>query len=239
MSDLTMDETNEGHSGTEIQAQTDFNQDYVFQGNGQTAGGKTIDGLRGIAGGEGTGVRGEGVWVGVSGGALDNFPPPMIGVDGTGQTGVRGIGGETGVLGTGESAGVEGTAASVRGAGVLGTNNHGTGVLDGPGVHGMSRHAIGVLGESTEDGYGVLGHSLGNRGGVFQSDRVAQLRLIPTDTGVVPLGQVGDLYLYIGGASGNRGAASLIVCVRQPPSGPAEWQQIQLTGLFHSGDPLP
>ena len=92
MSDVTLDETNEGHRGTEIQAQSAFSQDYVFQGNGngQTGPFGGVDGLRGLGSGSGSGVFGKGS-IGVSAHG-DN-----VGVSADGNIGMIVQGGETGV----------------------------------------------------------------------------------------------------------------------------------------------
>jgi hypothetical protein len=244
MSDLKMDETNEGHSGTEIQAQTDFNQDYVFQGNGQTAGpAKNIDGLRGIAAGLGTGVRGEGfvgaagraINTGVNGGAIPGSPPPFAGVSGTGVFyGVLGSGGLYGVHGqNGFLAGVRGQASSVSAEGVQGESD------DGTGVHGKSKSAQGVFGESryregvygqSDNREGVHGQSVNDRGGVFESSLVAQLQLNPvpieTPAQLTGTAKPGDLLATIYPNERGTNVASLWFCIIGGPPSAAGWVKI-------------
>jgi hypothetical protein len=170
MSDVELDKTSEGHSGTEIQAQGDFNQDYVFQGNALTRGpNKPIDGLRGIAAGGGFGVRGHGALVGVGGGGLLGFDPPATGVSGTGTS--------VGVFGDGRLAGVSGTS------GLTGVSGKGT--------------FVGVLGTSDGFGVGVSGRGNTAPGGSFESVSGPQMHIEPSRRDTIPAGNPGDLFLHV------------------------------------------
>jgi hypothetical protein len=212
MSDVALNVTSEGTSGTEIQAQDGFNQDYVFQGNSNGQFGPTggVDGLRGLGSGTGAGVRGEG-GTGVWGKGLD-------GVFGEGGTGVRGRG-SIGVLG--EGTGNDSTGVSATGS----TGVSATG--DDTGVSASSTNGPAVDARSTKD-----------RGGVFQGadepNPMAQVRLIPSRTNNIPPdGEKGDLYAVPSTQLPGQGI-HLFLCVKGSKLS-AEWREIQLGGTFLPG----
>jgi hypothetical protein len=207
--------------------------------------------------------------VGLAGGA-DDLPSLAfegdIGVYGRGATGVEGSGAAgPGVHGRGSDG--EGLALSrgVIGPGVLGEGGQGRDPLNpdrfvfGAGVVGFAgdppppsfaeTRDTGVYGAGRT---GVKGSGFEGRGGVFQSERSAQVRLIParrpqsreqasfTPT-VIPdpgrlgpelprEGRVGDLMSTVD----DDGQCSLWFCVREGTSGagPARWAQVLLGPLF-------
>jgi hypothetical protein len=204
------------------------------------------------AGVVGRGGAGHDAAAGVVGFAGSSESDPKgyeVGVFGQGATGVmgrgeRGIGVkgfgselEPGVVGFG-GPGKDQLGNDVQGTGVIGIGNNqdifppfdqatGTGVL-GVGVNG------------------VIGAASGGRGGVFQSDRDAQVRLVPEKvdearerqklTPIAPTfpllpksGQRGDLMSVID----HLGQATLWFCVaRDSVSGTAQWAQVKLGDLF-------
>src|ERR1019366_10463274 len=132
MADLELDVTNDGHSGTEIQTQSDFNQDYVFQGNATTGDYHDVDGLRGLGQRIGCGVKGAGGDLGGNG---------VVGQGGDGRSGVVGGFGVLGHGGDSEGAGF--------GPGVVGIDGKNTPPADANqtkdiGVFGLG--ATGVVG---------------------------------------------------------------------------------------------
>jgi hypothetical protein len=166
----------------------------------------------GLVSNQGVGVLGEGDFEGVEGRGQTGVAGRgvMTGVDGTGRVGVHGkgatAGGGTGVLGEGP--------IGVEGSGPIGVHGIG-GSLDGQvaarmGVLGEGG-LIGVEGRNI-DGMGILGASVNNRGGVFQtggapapalqsyqSKPCAQVLLVPVHVvgdieGHLPrAGHIGDL----------------------------------------------
>jgi hypothetical protein len=250
MGDLQLDRTNEGYSGTEIQAQEDFGQDYVFQANAThlNSGRRHVDGLHGFGYQEGRGVVGVG-------GARD----PVDEVDTSDQSPQR-----EGVFGRGGDVPQPG---DIAGVGVRGIGGHGGyGVHGGIGVHGRGGDydGHGVFGEGNgQEGSGVLGFSLRGRGATFGSGSVsdvadvnrqlkyshddvmstggmAQLRLVPSGKLEPPAaGRIGDLYVRSEGGS----EVKLFLCVQSSvgkdtsPSDPAIWRSVLLDDPPVSGTP--
>jgi hypothetical protein len=190
---------------------------------------------------------------------------PGVGVVGRGGVAVApaaGIG--AGVVGLAGGIAIP-SANSTDGVGVFGQGNLGvSGIGTLIGVKGVSTTTVGVQGE-TDTGTGVVGSaSKGGRGGMFLSDKSAQLQLLPhsikiakpdsklatptelSGTGI-PLalpkaGSSGDLLAIDGMTQGTSDApvvttCTLWLCVRSADSKtstPAVWSQI-LTGAFVSG----
>jgi hypothetical protein len=191
---------------------------------------------------------------------------PGVGVIGRGgvATGpVAGIGG--GVVGLAGGIAIPLPASSSDGVGVFGQGNLGlSGVGSVIGVKGVSATTVGVQGE-TDTGVGVVGTAdKGGRGGMFLSDKSAQLQLFPhsikvakpdfkpatptelTGTGI-PLalpkaGSIGDILAIdvvtkAATDTPDLNTCTLWLCVRTADaktSTPAVWSQI-LTGGFVSG----
>ena len=162
--------------------------------------------------------------LGVKGDNLQNGTGVLgTSVNGPGTAGISTNG--PGISGTSTGGtGVAGT--SVNGFGVTGGSTGGTAVaglsVNGSGVAGSSVNGSGVTGNSAENGSGVAGTgvkgpgvtgtSTGDRGGVFASDRSAQLRLVPivNPTGGLPqFGQFGDVYLRLRGDPDPNGTATI------------------------------
>ena len=120
----------------------------------------------------------------------------------------------------------------------------------GQGASGAGERSIGVLGRSA-DGPGVRGTSSDSRGGVFESARAAQLRLVPHQAGRVfgpttassprelLAEREGELHLPKRGAAGDiiavvddDGACAYWCCVRGEGAGPARWAQMLLGAPF-------
>jgi hypothetical protein len=91
---------------------------------------------------------------------------------------------------------------STTGTGVEGESKQETGVHgtshDQAGVHGSSTKGSGVYGVSSS-GAGVWGWSGENRGGVFQSEKSAQVHLLPAPlrTSLPPQAKAGDLFVRL------------------------------------------
>ena len=190
-----------------------------------------------------------------------------IGVVGRGATGVKGIGNAgPGVSGIGSSTSGE-PVAHLVGPGVVGEGGTGTD-LAGPNPD-QKFHGVGVIGiagetplpsfaDTIETGVygagrdGVKGDGSEGRGGVFRSERSAQVRLIPAqrttkDTEqesliptvianpefivpkLSPEGRRGDLMSIFD----ENGQCSLWFCVREN-SGSAHWAQVLLGRPFES-----
>ncbi len=99
---------------------------YIFRVDARPAGSTSINGLEGLAAGEGNGVLGTSpTGAGVVGSSVEG-----TGVEGTG---------EVGVIGTGSFQGVRGTATGPLGHGVAGTSSTGFGVV------GLSGNVGGVF----------------------------------------------------------------------------------------------
>jgi hypothetical protein len=157
-------------------------------------------GVRGTGTGPGApGIIGEGAT-----GGNGVFGHGMNGVVGLSATAIRNPSTEAsepaGIFGVGDSS----TAVGVRGeslgpnAGVVGISHTGPGgVGAGPGVRGSSDDGIGLVGQgdvgailngkslglesSADSGAGIRGLSRQDFGGVFKSDKYAQVLLIPHD----------------------------------------------------------
>lgn len=160
---------------------------------------------------------------------------PGTGVAGYGQIGVEGNGDYIGVQGVGDNSGVFGDSSKP----------------DGIGVEGNSPTGVGVYGRS-EEGTAVLGRSKFGRGGLFESERVAQVRLVPdrqaTLTPQLPKeGQVGDLKMIrntveVNDVEGTRveDRCSLWLCIPKPGEPDSDisdqWQEVRLgmtvTGIW-------
>jgi hypothetical protein len=197
-------------------------------------------GVVGVTAGRGAGVVGwAGAGVLIDGGVIPVDIPPSdtVGVYGH-------LGGATLKPSKSDvSCGVWGDAVGGANAtGVLGCsdadNQSGTAGVDtspggGHGAYGRSN-----------SGAGVYGASESGQGGVFESSRSAQVRLIPsstplTETALMQTGQPGDLYLFSAEHEVDSGAAgtgtesfttSLWLCI-WPKTGPGEealWAQVQL-----------
>lgn len=144
----------------------------------------------------------------------------------------------------GKSAGVVGLAGGLSMplpgeyafAGVFGKSDIGAGVSgvadSGIGVVGASTKGVGVSGVNLSGDpktarAGVEGFAAADRGGVFTSDTVAQLRLVPHQTngvGATPqdagiAGMAGDLLATIDGEN----TAHLWFCQRASDPGPVVW----------------
>src|SRR6266487_3498833 len=169
MSDLTLDQTNDGHRGTEIQAQDGFSEHYVFQANAthiSNTDQRYVDGLHGFGYGDGRGIVGVG-------GSQPNSPiddldssstelnaqgQGVLGVGGderpgwTAGEGVRGIGGR-GISRTRGASGVYGKGGVYGGHGVLGVAG---------GVEGSGSGVLGFAERDDRDEEATCG-----RGGTF------------------------------------------------------------------------
>jgi hypothetical protein len=180
--------------------------------------------------------------------------PGVVGYGGGYSDGVQGFGTASGAGVRAKSESGPGVAATggYRAAGVEATGypavsaygvDGGIGVIgvgsEGGGVGGSSEKGIGVNGTSS-DGAGINGYSDNDRGGVFGSGNIAQLRLMPSTT---PLedntdarssGQPGDLYLYIVPPSEPKGQpqVTLWLCVMVAPPYGAYWQPVVLGDLY-------
>jgi hypothetical protein len=233
MPDVELDITNEAHEATEIAAQDDFSESYVFQADATTGpASANIDGLRGRGLNAGIGVLGqapfaavvgEGGTFGCVGRGPAGGPPALVGVRGIGELGVDARGTLTGVNARGTLTGVNARGGEV-GAIARATNPASVGVeAEGEGA--------GVVGRSST-GEGVHGGSAEGRGGVFQSGRIAQLRLVPSPDNTVPLhGRIGDLYVHLG-----REGATMYLCINDNP---VQWRQVQLGPAIAGGDVAP
>jgi hypothetical protein len=150
----------------------------------------------------------------------------------TTSNGVRGTSTfAAGVSGSGTDVGVEGAGTTgVVGRGETGVQGNGS---VGFGVDGHSKTSAGVHGSSDRD-----------RGGVFESKEVAQVRLVPRaqETQEPQLsrnGKVGDLFLirHNGTRGGQRfDSCSLWLCVPENPSqdDSSQWQQVMLGPIVTS-----
>lgn len=253
MSDLQLDQTNEGHSGTEIQAQDGFSQDYVFQANAThtNTDQRYVDGLHGFGYRDGRGIVGLGGVhpsspvddVDNSSADLNPQGEGVLGVGGDiyqpGQTagmGVRGIGGQ-GNLRVRGAIGVYGKGGFPRGHGLLGV--------------GGGEESTGVLGFSEQGGRGAtfgagvvpdvadVNHELrDSRDDVVSAEGIAQLRLVPSKELRPPaVGRIGDLFA----CSENGTNVGLFLCVVSSmgedtsPSRPAQWAPIQLGAWVTGG----
>jgi hypothetical protein len=153
-----------------------------------------------------------------------------IGVQGEVSQGV-GVLGRTS-LGSGVQGWDEGKQA---GFGVRGTSNSGVGV-DGSsssnvGVSGSSSSGDGVSG-SSKSAAGVHGSSDTHRGGVFGSNKAAQLRLVPLAPlkGLPDTGEAGDILVApLQGGIAAKGSG-LYFCVESHQGNmiPAKWKRIVL-----------
>jgi len=82
-------------------------------------------------------------------------------------------------------------------------------------------------------GTGVHGQSGTGRGGVFESERIAQVRLVPTVIPALPaLGELGDLFLLVStDPTTGETAPTLYLCVSPgdgTPGNAAQWAPVQL-----------
>ncbi|MCI0463897.1 MAG: hypothetical protein L0Z62_43740 [Gemmataceae bacterium] len=224
MPDVELAITNEAHEATEIAAQDDFSESYVFQADATTGPATaSIDGLRGRGLNTGIGVLGvapffavvgEGLLNGCVGRGPTGGAPAITGVTGLGLFGVDAVGTSVGLNAAGGSRGVLARGTEFFSVGVEGTGE-----------------VAGVVGQS-DPGVGVSGQSRDNRGGVFGSGRVAQLQLVPSEDLRVPLdGKTGDLYVHLG-----RDGATLYLCVLDNP---VFWREVQLGSLIAGGQIAP
>jgi hypothetical protein len=148
-------------------------------------------------------------------------------------TGVAGRGDSCGVQGASEKVGVQGSGGK-KGTGVFGGGN------EGPGVKGQSNFGDAVVGKSIS----------GGRGGVFESDRSAQVQLVPHAVGgsfsnpvatpvmVIPIkegpslpkrARSGDLMAVVDRTK----QCTLWFCVKNSEgTAPAKWAQVLLGGPF-------
>jgi hypothetical protein len=198
---------------------------------------------------------------GFEGRETDETIPPGTGIYGKGSNGVVGVGTDgpgvsgTGSAGTGSagtgSPGVIGTGGkgpdpeAKQGTGVVGTG--GTGVVgvggDGPtgtGVYGESQTSVYPDPKRHADGTGVYGTSKAGRGAVFESKKVAQLRLVPHfKTNKLPCeAEAGDLCVINPLPEDERdpdpeGSAQLWFCVKgawKPEGEPALWKRVLFEG---------
>lgn len=205
--------------------------------------------------------------VGVAGGAsfgLEGLAGRDTGVFGFGGAGVTGQGTEgPGVLGRGGPAGALGeTTAETLRPGVVGRAGEGLaaegGVIHGTGVVGLADdRPLPPYPEAGETGVygagrtGVRGFGSEGRGGVFASDRAAQLQLVPRPgtrivdqealipTVAVDPGRLGPPLpsAGIGGdllaSADDQGQVHLWFCVRSgTPGTPARWTQVLLGPSF-------
>jgi hypothetical protein len=257
--DVELDQTNEGYSGTEIQAQDGFSQHYVFQANATHTNAETyVDGLHGFGHRNGRGVVGQG---GTSPEfAMDDLDPSsddllprsegVLGVGGESTTesdkpgvGVRGMGGRGGHFRA--ATGVYGKGGFPRGHGVLGEANGekvqgqaGTGVL---GFSVRGRGATFGAGEMPLENAEVNQELHYSEDNVTSEKGIAQLRLVPSRDALPAAGRIGDLFAYFNGEE-----AELFLCVLSSlaedssPTRAAQWRPIQLgdavtgTGVFGS-----
>jgi hypothetical protein len=158
--------------------------------------------------------------------------------------GVVGLAGDTAIPPISETGN-----SGVYGAGWLGVFGHGVGT----GVRGKSEQSNGIFGE-TVSGAGVYGFASETKGraGVFQSERSAQVSLVPQNQPtqfstpvaasptVIPAGREGPR-LPKDGRGGDlmtiadqQGQCTLWFCVKgEGPAGPALWAQILLGPSFN------
>lgn len=243
--------------------------DVAFRTGGNDTGitkGVVVRGLEIGVDGTGLGIEGNSYWPnGVRGTA-----PSGTGVEGHGRIGVKGFGDENGVAGDAgrDGIGVLGksflpggtpSGKGVVGHGQIGVEGIGDDIgvfgdsskLDGTGVEGYSPTGVGVYGHS-EEGTAVLGRSKFGRGGLFESERVAQVRLVPdrqaTLTPQLPKeGQVGDLKMIrntveVIDVEGTRieDRCSLWLCIPKPGEPDSDisdqWKEVRLgitvTGIW-------
>lgn len=154
-----------------------------------------------------------------------------------------GLGHAAGVIGAsnGSSASHPSKPGTLLGAGVVGlSKTHLLISLDDPNLLPLPTTETPPDGEGTGvwgasgTGVGVHGQSQSGRGGVFESARIAQLRLVPSvnPNPVLPAtGEFGDLYLVVTGHLEGHSSATLYMCVRPgdvTPSSPAWWAPFQL-----------
>jgi hypothetical protein len=185
------------------------------------------DGVQGVGFGNGAGVAGYGVTFDGNIGTSAQ-KQAKVGVYGQGGTGVdpqtrkpKSIG--AGVFGVG-GPGVRGISPDVDGNGVEGQAPGG----NSAGVFGTSDDGVGIMGFASAAGNGVFGDSNAGRGGVFQSNAVAQLQLkprqIPTPQGAIA-GQMGDLFVTETKITGPA-FASLWFCTTSGDATTARWVKI-------------
>jgi hypothetical protein len=185
-------------------------------GQGSDAISRTVssDGVPGTSGPKdpGAGVIGRGGIQVSDGGTLNG--PLTATADPTGA-GVIGLGGGVGVPAFAETGN-----AGVFGKGAVG-------------VKGFSSEGIGVLGTSDSfEGVHGTGARQSARGGVFETSRAAQVRLVPHSDGGQPRlpkdGQPGDLIATTFGAERQQ-FCQLYFCVARPSGAtPAQWAPVQL-----------
>jgi hypothetical protein len=208
-----------------------------------------IEAGAGVVGRGGAGHDPSAGVVGFSGGSTGDPKGYEVGVFGQGSTGVMGRGENgIGVAGFGDER-----AAGVVGFGGVGKDARGNDA-QGTGVIGVGNNqnifppfdepiGTGVLGVGLD---GVIGSGSGGRGGIFQSERDAQVRLVPKKadeikerlkfTPISPTfpalprsGLRGDLMSVID----HLGQATLWFCVtRDSVSGTAQWAKVILGDLF-------
>jgi hypothetical protein len=197
-------------------------------GNGTGVWGVSSGGI-GVHGesGSGTGVKGESRdGTGVHGHSDFSHGVHGESPDGTGVHGVTthgtGVHGETtsGFLSGSAGIGVHGSGSSF-GTGVRGDGVH------GPGVQGVSETGHGVHGFSLVND-GIFGESRDGRGGLFVSQKIAQLRLVPADSefgqATLPAGKTGDLYARsIPDTPAPKNKAELYFCLGKATNGKSLW----------------
>lgn len=181
---------------------------------------------------EGVGVYGFG----------ENF-----GVVGNGNRGIAGVYGQNnrgriGAIGAAMRGGIGVVGASLENLGnplatwqtipSTSSGGSGTGVLGisrtSIGVHGQSESSTGVFGQTTS-GFGVHGLSDGGPGGVFESTKAAQLRLVPRAM-ASPEGRVrgdgGELLATTDTGDSGQPVFRLWFCTRAGDAASAAWELV-------------
>jgi len=180
----------------------------------------------------------------------DDYGFTTGGVQGSIKEGVYVTGTDVGVHGFGDVKWGNGKAIGVRGDGKWGVFGFGketgvTGVGYGKsdcGLFGIHTEGEGFEGDSPDNhktfgppGAGVYGQSKSAYGGVFSSDKRAQINLVPKLDYLPPEGQAGDLIFLLKALPTELGSSELWLSVTAGDSNknPAYWRQVQL------GPPVP
>lgn len=220
----------------------------IGRGGDPLPGGSAVPGIVGLSLGIGRNID------------IPAFDTGVFGLGGTGVTGFGTFG--PGVLGSGGPDGPIGEAdpeklqAGVVGEAGVGLDQVGDRLIHGAGVIGLAREkALLTFAETGETGVygtgqtGVKGVGAAGRGGVFESDQIAQINLTPlfNQPNLPCEGEAGDL-LVISPLKqdeedkSEQGVASLWFCIRSQSKerGPAVWARVAFNGIATcSNGPVP